>query len=178
MLPALVLSWPLKIPRHFPSFPSIGAGNRSDNICCRQEMYLPTLYECASIFLFAQEGDGAAEAVNPAEEAAKPTGLFSGMGGLMLPIMLVLMVYLFLMIFPNRKEKQRMKAMMDNLKKNDRVLTNAGIKGTIVNIQKDSPWVTIRIDESTNAKMQILRSTIGRVLTGEDKEDVEQPEKK
>ena len=141
-------------------------------------MYLPTIYECASIFLFAQEGDGPAEAVKQVQEAEKPTGLFSGMGGLMLPIMLVLMVYLFLMILPNRKEKQRMKQLMENLKKNDRVLTNAGIKGTIVNIQKDSPWVTIRIDESTNAKMQILRSTIGRVLTGDDKEELEPSDKK
>ena len=142
-------------------------------------MLIQILNICVAFFLLAQESGGVVkEVAEGAGEPEKPTGLFSGMGGLMLPIMLVLMVYLFLMVFPNRKEQKRVNALMANMKKNDRVLTNSGIKGTIVNVQKDSPWVTLRIDESTNAKMQILRSSISRVISEDDKEELEQKEKK
>ena len=121
--------------------------------------------------VIAQEGvsGGVEKTVKQATEAAPPQSIFSN---LWLPMLLVLGVYLFLMILPARRDQKKMKELMDGLKKNDRVLTNSGIKGTVVNLQKDSPWVTLRICESTNAKMQVLRSAISRVL-GDEKEELE-----
>lgn len=142
-------------------------------------MYIPTAYEFAGFLLLAQEGGGA-QGVAPADPdpgKADGGGGF-GLGPLMLPILMVLAVYMFLMIIPGRREQKKAKELMESLKKNDRVLTSAGIKGTIVNISKDTPWATIRIDEANNTKMQVLRSSISRVLTGDDKEEVESSEKK
>jgi preprotein translocase subunit YajC len=141
-------------------------------------MFLPTIYDFIGLALLAQEGGGD-PAVAPLKDAPKQApGLFDGLGGLWLPIMLVLAVYLFLMILPGRRDQRRTKQLMESLKKNDRVLTSAGIKGTIVNISPDSPWATIRIDEATNTKMQILRSSITRVLAADDKDNAEGTETK
>ena len=48
--------------------------------------------------------------------------------------------------------------MLQNLKKNDRVVTIGGIYGTVVNAQKDLDEVTIKVDESTNTKLRMQRS--------------------
>ena len=135
-----------------------------------------TVYE---FLLIAQESG------TPVKEAAKEGAkkVAEGGGGLFsnpllwLPLVVVMVFWLMAMILPGRKEQNRIKEMLANLKKNDRVLTAAGIKGTVVNIDQKSPFVTIRIDESTNAKMQVLRSAISRVLKGDEK-DLEEPESK
>ena len=67
-----------------------------------------------------------------------------------------------------------MKNMLGNLQKNDRIVTIGGIYGTVVNIQKDSDSITIKVDESSNAKLRVLRSAISRVVTGDDAVDKNQ----
>ena len=133
------------------------------------------------LLLIAQESGTPAvkEAVKEGvEKAADPAGggLFSN-PLLWMPLVVLMIFWLMAMILPGRKEQNRVKQMLESLKKNDRVLTSAGIKGTVVNIDKNSPFVTIRIDESTNAKMQVLRSAISRILKGDEK-DFEETETK
>jgi preprotein translocase subunit YajC len=62
--------------------------------------------------------------------------------------------------------------MRANLKKNDRIVTVGGIIGTVINAPKDSDEISIRIDESSNTRMRILRSAVNRVL-GESEEKKE-----
>ena len=59
--------------------------------------------------------------------------------------------------------------MLDKLKKNDEVVTAGGILGTIVNIRDGGEIITIRVDENTNTKMKVLKKSVIRVLTGEEK---------
>ena len=54
--------------------------------------------------------------------------------------------------------------MLGKLKKNDRILTLGGIYGTVVSVQKDAGDVTIKVDESSNARLRITRSSIGQIL--------------
>ena len=62
-------------------------------------------------------------------------------------IMLVVMVaiFYFLLIRPQRKKDKEAKAMLDNLKVGDRICTIGGIYGTIVRIQDDV--LTIEVGE-------------------------------
>lgn len=111
--------------------------------------------------MLAQDGAEAAEgAGNGNEQGANPYGLFLLIG-------VVFALYIFLMVLPQRRDQKRAQEMMDNLKKNDRVLFGGGILGTIVNVHSDG-YVTLKIDESSNAKMRVLRSGIVKVLTDED----------
>jgi preprotein translocase YajC subunit len=62
-----------------------------------------------------------------------------------------------------RAKQLAMQKMLDELKKNDRVVTSAGIHGTVVATSPESGTVTLRIDDSTNARLTVNRNTIVRV---------------
>ena len=82
-----------------------------------------------------------------------------------LPIILLFVVmYMFLLRGPRKKQQQH-KQMVQTLQKNDRVQTIGGIIGTIVEIKDNE--VTLKIDESNNTKIKILRSAIGKNMSKE-----------
>jgi preprotein translocase subunit YajC len=58
----------------------------------------------------------------------------------------ILLIFYFLVIAPQRKKQKEMKVMLDNLKKNDEVVTSSGVHGTVV-ILKDKT-VVIRVDDN------------------------------
>lgn len=121
----------------------------------------------------AETTENAGEAAgNAADAAGGEGGLF---GGLLtfLPMMLaVMVVYFLIMQKPAAKENVKTKEMLDNLKKNDRIVTAGGILGTVVGLRGESEYITIRIDENSNAKMQVLKQSIIRVLKDGEKEQV------
>ena len=75
-----------------------------------------------------------------------------------LGLMFVLM-YMILFRGPRKKQQQH-KQMVQSLVKNDRVQTIGGIIGTVVDIKSDE--ITLKVDESNNTKIKILRSAISR----------------
>lgn len=88
--------------------------------------------------------------------------------------MLMLFVLFFLIVlWPQqrqmRSQQRALAEALSNLKKNDRVVTAAGIHGTVVQTSPEAGTVTIRIDEGTGAKMTISREAIARVVTSEAK---------
>ncbi|MCH2183542.1 MAG: preprotein translocase subunit YajC [Mariniblastus sp.] len=92
--------------------------------------------------------------------------------GFFIPAMLVVMVlWIMLMKNPQQREQARTKEKLANLKKNDRVVTAGGIIGTVVNTNADGEYLTIRIDETNNVKMQILKQSIVRVMKDDEKAD-------
>ncbi|MEE2825660.1 MAG: preprotein translocase subunit YajC [Planctomycetota bacterium] len=92
--------------------------------------------------------------------------------GFFLPAMLVIMVlWIMLMKSPQQREQAKTKEKMAGLKKNDRVVTAGGIIGTVVNTKADTEYLTIRIDETNNVKMQILKQSIVRVMKDDEKEE-------
>jgi preprotein translocase subunit YajC len=78
-----------------------------------------------------------------------------------LGLMFVLM-YVILFRGP-RKKQQEHKQMMQTLAKNDRVQTIGGIIGTVVDTKDDE--ITLKIDESNNTKIKVVRSAISRNLS-------------
>lgn len=115
-------------------------------------------------------GEGTATP-EPADAAEGGGGLFGGLG-FFLPAMLVVMVlYVMLMTRPQAKENAKTSESLANLKKNDRVVTAGGIVGTVVNNRPDAEYLTIRIDDTTNTRMQILKQSVVRVLKDDDAND-------
>ena len=113
---------------------------------------------------------GAAPAAN-AEESGGGGGMFDGLG-FFIPAMLVVMVlYIMLMLRPQQKETAKTKQKLADLKKNERVVTAGGIIGTIVNTKADTEYLTIRIDETNNVKMQILKQSVVRVIKDDDQKN-------
>ena len=93
-----------------------------------------------------------------------PPNPWSGVMGWALPIMLVVFMYLILFRGPKKREQEQRK-MIQSLKKNDKVRTIGGIIGTITDVSDDE--VTLKIDESTNTKIKVIPSAIGKNLSEE-----------
>lgn len=87
--------------------------------------------------------------------ADNPSGQFFGM---LVPLFLIGIIFYFLLVRPQKRERDKQGQILKALKKNDRVVTIGGIVGTIVNIEPDSKLVTLRVNDST--RMDFLRSVI------------------
>ena len=96
--------------------------------------------------------------------ADNPPGLFDMLSGMALPIGMIIVLYIFLMVLPQRREQKKAQEFLSSLKKNDQVILQGGILATIMNVQKEQDIITVRIDESTNTKMRVLRSSVVKVV--------------
>jgi len=101
-------------------------------------------------------------------QTTEPGGQTAPSGGLLSnPLMLLVamgFIFYFVMIRPQGKEKKRRRQMLNQLKKNDRVVTIGGIVGTVTTVRDDE--VTLKVDESSNTKITFSRSAIQRVMGG------------
>ena len=88
-----------------------------------------------------------------------------GPGSMLIPMVLMFIVLYFFLFRGPKKKQQQHKQMLEALKKNDRVRTIGGIIGTVVDIRDDE--VVIKIDESNNTKMRLVRGAISKVTTDE-----------
>lgn len=110
--------------------------------------------------------EGVADAAKEAPPAQP--GIWDNMGFMLPAMMAVTVLYLIMMGKPKDQGQNKSAEMLAKLKKNDRVVTAGGILGTVVNLRSDNDYVTIRVDDSTNARMQVLASSIARVLSDDD----------
>ncbi len=83
--------------------------------------------------------------------AAQPNAIAS-----LMPIIFIFGIFYFLLIRPQQKKQKEHEKMVQELKKNDEVVTNGGIHGTVVNV-KDAT-LTLRIDE--NVKVEINKKAV------------------
>lgn len=84
---------------------------------------------------------------------------------LLFPALLVAMVVFMLLTSRSQKKRERRErdAMFARLAKNHRVLTVGGVLGTVLSVKDDE--VVLKVDESTNTKMTIIKSAIQRILS-------------
>ena len=80
-----------------------------------------------------------------------------------LPLVAVLALLYFFVFNAKRKDDKNRKSMIDALKKGDKIQTIGGILGTV--LQVDGDEITVKVDESSNAKIKFIRSAIAKVTT-------------
>jgi len=88
----------------------------------------------------AEAAPGAGDA---AAAGAQDPGSPAGMISMFLPMILIVGVFYFLMIRPQRKKDKKVKDMLANLKPGDRVVTIGGIYGTIKGLREDSVILSV-----------------------------------
>ena len=101
-----------------------------------------------------------------AQPAEDPNAFIKFMG----PMLIIMVLFYFMLIRPQKRKEQELREMVRNVKENDRVVTIGGIYGVVTNVQRDADRLTIRVDESTGAKLKVNMSAIARVLTGDEQE--------
>ena len=109
----------------------------------------------------------AADAAKKVGEEA-PAGPFGNFGYFLPAMVGVFVLYIWMSAKPQGKGSANKTELLANLKKNDRVLTAGGILGTVVNHRSDAEYVTLRVDDSSGSRMQVLATSIVRVVTDED----------
>jgi preprotein translocase subunit YajC len=82
-----------------------------------------------------------------------------------LPYIIVPIVIVYLMIIrPQKTQDQKRRAMLDAMKKNDKVLTNGGIYGTVISVDANQDRVVLRIDDEKGVKVAFTKSSVARVI--------------
>ena len=90
-----------------------------------------------------------------------------------LPFLLIGLIFYFLILRPQSKQKKQHEDMLSDLKKGDRILTRGGIYGKVVNFQgKNNHKLTI--DIGSGVKINVARSYITDLP---DKNESKQPSK-
>ncbi len=76
--------------------------------------------------------------------------------GQFIPLILIFVIFYFFLIRPQQKKVKAHKAMVETLKRGDKVVTSGGIVGTVERVI-DNEKVEVKISENVN--VEIIRST-------------------
>ena len=91
----------------------------------------------------------------------------SGIGQL-IPLILIFVIFYFFLIRPQQKKVKEHKAMVENLKRGDKVVTSGGIVGTVERII-DNDKVEVQIAENINVEVVRATGIQGLINTAEPK---------
>ncbi len=83
-----------------------------------------------------------------------------GLGGMLIPLILMFGVFYFLLIRPQQKRQKAQRELVSELQKGDKVVTSGGIHGVISNVKEQ----TIVVKVGDNVKLEINRGNITTVV--------------
>ncbi|HEV3120033.1 MAG TPA: preprotein translocase subunit YajC [Gemmataceae bacterium] len=106
-----------------------------------------------------------AQAADGGQAQPSPTG---GLWSFAPLIIIFILFYFFMIRAPMKRQEQERKNLYSALKKNDKVVTSAGIIGIVASIKENEDEVTLKVDESSNVRLRVLKSSIQRILSGDE----------
>lgn len=102
---------------------------------------------------------------NASEEVAQnPSGLSS-----FFPLIMIFAVFYLFIIRPQSKKQKEQNNMINDTKEGDEIVTSGGIFGKVIEVQKEYAIIEI----STNNNIKILRHTIAKNTSFEDRKKQE-----
>jgi preprotein translocase subunit YajC len=78
--------------------------------------------------------------------------------GFLMPMVLIFVVFYFLLIRPQQQRVKQHRAMVDNLKRGDQVVTGGGIFGKVTRVEAGD--ATLLVEIAPNVQVKVARSTI------------------
>jgi len=110
----------------------------------------------------AAEGTTASTGVPPApgdgQGARQPGWADSVMS--FVPFLLIIAIFYFVMIGPERKQRKKREAMLAAVKKGDKVLTTGGMYASVAAVSED----TITLQAADEVRLRFSRAAIAQVL--------------
>ncbi len=106
-----------------------------------------------------------------ADAAGSSTG---SMATTMITFVLIILIFYFLMIRPQRKRDKETQAMLSAMKKGDKVVSIGGIHGTVVAVKESS--VIVKVDDNT--RIEFSKNAISQVLNKKEVASNPKAEKK
>ena len=84
---------------------------------------------------------------------------------MLIPLALMIVIFYFLIIRPEKKRSKKMKEMLDNLEVADEVVTTGGIIGRVLRVTEDTVLIETGSDRT---KIRVLKSSIAENRTVHD----------
>jgi len=78
---------------------------------------------------------------------------------MLIPLLLIFVVFYFFIIRPQKKREKARQAMIEAVRKNDRITTAGGIHGTVLRV--DDTSVLVEVDH--NVKLRIEKNALASV---------------
>lgn len=82
--------------------------------------------------------------------------------GFILPMLLIFAIMYFLIFRPQAKKQKQHQAMVNEIRKGDKIVTAGGIYGTVAGIKEKEKTLIVKIDD--NVKIEISRTSVARKL--------------
>ena len=96
----------------------------------------------------------------PAGEPGAPGAEASTWATMLIPLILIVAIFYFLMIRPQRKKQKEHQQLVEELKRGDKVITAGGIYGVIESTSEDS--IVIKVESGTTLRIARNSVTIKR----------------
>jgi preprotein translocase subunit YajC len=87
-------------------------------------------------------------------------GQGSGGFGAFIPLILMFVIFYFLLIRPQQKKSKEHRAMIDNLKKGDRIITSGGLHGLITAVNEQ----TLTVEIAYKVRVKIARGNVAAIV--------------
>jgi len=79
----------------------------------------------------------------------------------LVPLVLIFVVFYFFMIRPQQKKQKDREALLNDIKRGDRIVTIGGIHGTVAGIETEKKTVLVQVAD--NVKIKFERSAIANI---------------
>ena len=76
--------------------------------------------------------------------------------GQFIPLILIFVIFYFFLIRPQQKKVKEHKAMVESLKRGDKVITSGGITGTVERLIDNDK---VEVEIADNVKVEIVKAT-------------------
>jgi len=104
------------------------------------------------------------------EAAIQEPSVLSGI----LPLVLMLVVFYFLLIRPQQKKLADHKKLVAALRRGDKIVTSGGVYGTVAKVDEDA----VQVDIATDTRIKLDKNSVAVVLTRPEPADSKKDSKK
>ena len=99
--------------------------------------------------------------ITPAYAQAAAGSDTSSMMVQLAPLALIFVVFYFFLIRPQQQKAKQQRAMLEAIRRGDRVVTGGGFIGTVAKVVSNDE---VLVDLADNVRVRVVRSTISQVL--------------
>jgi preprotein translocase subunit YajC len=96
-----------------------------------------------------------------AQQTAAPAPTGPGLGGFLVPLAIVFLLFYFLIQRPNQRDRTKRENLLNSLAKGDHIVTIGGICGKVESVDKNNNRVSVLVDK--NVRLTFLRAAIDRI---------------
>lgn len=98
-----------------------------------------------------------------ASSAGKPAGGGNSLMPMIFMFLILFLLFQFLILRPQSKEKKRRQELLDSMQKGDKVITIGGIHGKLTAVDTTNNTVSVQVD--SNVIIHFSREAIATVIT-------------